>query len=801
MTTTNTDGLSSAQVEDIRHKVGWNEVAQAKPRRFLAFLSHFWGASAWMIEAIVLLSLLLGHMTDAWISGTLIVLNAVISFWQEQSAEKVVEILQKRLQITCRVHRDGQWKMLPARELVPQDIVRVRMGDIVPADLRVLEGEIQADQSQLTGESAEITKPVGETAYSSSLVRRGECTGIVTAIGAKTNFGRTIELVQTGRPKLHIAEITSKLMRWLFLAVGSTVAIAVIMAITRGNGWAEILPLSLVLMMSAVPVALPVMFSVSTAVAAKQLSGKGVLVTRLSAAEDAATMSVLCVDKTGTLTQNRLSVAKLMPASGVTEEELLTSASLASDTSDADPIDNAILQAADARYLNTADWQRISFTPFSPQTRRTEAMFSRQRTKLTVSKGAVSAIAGWAGFDATAATKQSEELATDGLRSIAVARQKEGIFQYMGIVALQDPPRPDSKSLISRLKELGIPVLMLTGDSRPVAQTIAAQVGLGDIAPSAPSLDEATLADLLARYGGLARVYPEAKFQVIGAFQAQGKIVGMTGDGVNDAPSLKRAEVGIAVSAATDAAKAAASVVLTTEGLSGIIDLVENGRAVYQRLLTWVINKISRTVLKVGFVVVAFSLTGHFVISAIAMLLLTLMTDFAKITLATDHVRISRSPDSWNVGALASVGAMLGILMVAEALALLEFGMHVLMIDPASPLVQTYSFFILLFMGIFSILSIRERKRFWSSWPSGWLCLALAADAATGLVIGTTGVLGLPSLPLEAIAVAVFGAAAFSLVINDFVKYILFNRIGNMHLLGWITAHTGWDHKVHKIPR
>ncbi|MDE3016948.1 MAG: plasma-membrane proton-efflux P-type ATPase [Pseudomonadota bacterium] len=796
---TDTDGLSSPQVENLRRGSGWNEVAETKRHWMLELLTRFWGPSAWMIEAIALLSFILSHMADAGIALALLVLNAVIGFWQEQRAEKVVEILKQRLRIQARVLRDKQWKMLPARELVPQDVVHVRMGDFVPADMQIIEGETQIDQSQMTGESAEVGKAVGDTIYSGSLVRRGACTGKVTAIGAKTYFGRTIQLVQTAKPKLHLDEIAGKLMRWLFMAVGLAVIAAVSMALMRGSGWAEILPLSLVLLMSAVPVALPVMFSVSTAVAASALSKKDVLVTRLSAAEDAAMMSVLCVDKTGTLTQNKLSVAKLIPADGVSEEELLTGAALASNAADQDAIDNAILQAAGARHLALSDWHQDSYAPFSPQTRRTEAVVNAQGKKLTVSKGGISAIAAWAGFDPAAAKQQAEELAVLGLRSIAVAQKSaDNAFRYMGIIALEDPPRPDSKSLIERLRELGIRIVMLTGDARPVAQAIATQVGLNEIAPDAPDADKNQLADLLAHYDGLARVYPETKFNVIGAFQSQGKIVGMTGDGVNDAPSLKRAEVGIAVSSATDAAKAAASVVLTTEGLSGIIDLVENGRAVYQRLLTWVVNKISRTALKAGFVVSAYFITGHFVISAMAILLLTLMTDFAKISLATDHARISRSPDSWNVGALALVGGVLGFLMVAEALGLLLFGIHYLTIAPESPQVQTYSFFILMFMGIFSILSIRERKRFWSSKPSGWLCLALAGEATLGLAIGMSGFIGLAALPFKAIGAAIGGSAIFSLIVNDYIKYALLNRIGTIHLLQWLTAHTGWDRKLHK---
>ncbi|MDE3038945.1 MAG: HAD-IC family P-type ATPase, partial [Pseudomonadota bacterium] len=474
----NSEGLLSWQVENLRRSSGWNEVAEAKRHWALDLLLRFWGASAWMIEAIVVLSFVLGRVTDAWIALALLVLNAMIGFWQERRAEKVVDLLKQRLQVQARALRDRKWQTLPARELVPQDIVHVRMGDFVPADLQILDGEVRIDQSQLTGESAEAGKVAGDTVYSGSLVRLGACTGKVTATGASTYFGRTIQLVQAAKPKLHLDDIAGKLTRWLFLAVGLAVAAAVIMAVLRGSGWAQILPLSLVLLMSAMPVALPVMFSVSTAVGASALSKKGVLVTRLSAAEDAAMMNVLCVDKTGTLTQNRLAVARLVPANDITEEDLLLYAALASNEADQDAIDNAVLKAAGEHHLAMADWKRDNYVPFSPQVRRTEAVVNNGNQKFMVSKGAIAAIAQWSGMDAAPARKQADELAKQGLRSIAVARKDDNKAEYLGIVALADPSRPDSRSLIKRLHELGIRVVMLTGDGRPVAQAIATQVGL-----------------------------------------------------------------------------------------------------------------------------------------------------------------------------------------------------------------------------------------------------------------------------------------------------------------------------------
>jgi magnesium-transporting ATPase (P-type) len=505
-----------------------------------------------------------------------------------------------------------------------------------------------------------------------------------------------------------------------------------------------------------------------------------VLVTRLSAAEDAATMDTLCVDKTGTITRNSVSVVALLPAPGVTKAELLASAAMASDASDQDAIDGAILKAATDNGINSVLFQREKFTPFSPETRRTEAIVLKGSARYTVTKGSVSAITSWAVVDSNSsqASRDAEEQGRLGRRSIGVGESKEnGPCRFLGLIALQDPPRVDSLPLVLKLQEMGIRVRMLTGDALPVAQAIASQIGLGSIVKETPDLER--LAELLEKHDGLAEVYPETKFRAISALQAKGRIVGMTGDGVNDAPSLKKAEVGIAVSTATDAAKAAASVVLTTEGLGGIVDLIENGRAVYQRILTWMINKVSRTIFKTGFVVAAYFLTGRFVISAIAMLLVVLMMDFAKIALATDPVRISRRPDTWNVGPLALLGASLGVVMIVEGLILLEVAIHYLDLAVESPEIRTFTFLLLLFMALFSILSIRERHRFWSSRPGGWLLTALGLDAAIGVVVGVGGFFELPGLPGRLIIFAVTGAAIFSLILNDFVKHAYLSRIAS----------------------
>ncbi|HET6400180.1 MAG TPA: plasma-membrane proton-efflux P-type ATPase [Candidatus Kapabacteria bacterium] len=779
-------GLSSAEAAERLARDGANDIPEPKPHKLLDFARKFWGLSAWMIELIAGLSLFLGKTADFWIAFGLLIVNAVLSFLQEARASSAVAALRKRLQVTARVLRDGVWRPLAATQLVVGDVLRLRSGDFVPADAVVHDGTLSVDQSTLTGESREIQRVKDGTLYSGSVVREGEATARVTATGTRTFYGRTTQLVESAHPKPHVDEVISKVVRWLLLIVGFLVAIAITVSIFQGINLLDILPLMLILLMSAVPVALPVMFTVSMAVGSIDLARSGALVTRLSAAEDAANMDVLCADKTGTLTLNRLSLVTTMPQPGFKDDDIVLNGALASNESDQDPIDLAFLRAATERKLLSKKPEVLSFTPFSAQTRRTEAVLKSGQGNIHVIKGALRTVMTLTNLDATKAAaieEQAAPYAAKGYRMLAVARGAEGKpLEFIGIALLEDPLRPDSRQLIGELKELGLSVKMLTGDALPVAIETGHELGLNNIV-RAPDIRKAaqeggggdTVA-LVQGSDGFAEVFPEDKFIVVKSLQAAGHVVGMTGDGVNDAPALKQAEVGIAVSGATDVAKGAASVVLTTEGLGSIVLLVRIGRAIYQRVLTWIINKISRTILKAGFVVIAFLVTGQFVISALGMILLVFMTDFAKIALSTDRTRASQKPESWNIGPLIRLAVVLGILMLVESLALLAFGWHDfgLMSNPGT--LATFSFQTLLFFSIASILSVRERHHFWSSRPGTALLLALGADAAIGFIIGFTGLSELTPIPFSQTAIIV-GYATFSCFgINDWVKYRMLKR-------------------------
>ncbi len=777
-------GLTHAEVDTRRKEHGYNEVAEKEGHPFLRFLGKFWGLSAWMLESIMVLSAVLRKYSDLVVVGALLVVNAVLSFMQEHRAAGVVEALRRRLQVSARVRRDSGWQVIPARELVPGDIVRVRPGDIIPADVKLVTGALTVDQSALTGESKDTDKAPGEVLSSGSVVRRGEGNGVVMLTGAKTYFGRTTQLVQEARPKLHIEAVVAKVVRWLFVIVGALLGVVAILSLFRGEPLLEMVPLLLVLLMSAVPVALPVMFTVSMAFGSKELAKRGVLVTRLSAAEDAATMDVLCADKTGTITMNELAVTGVIPLERATEADVLSAGALASQEANQDPIDLAFLAAAKERHVFDGLPQAtlVSFAPFDAGTRRTEAVVERNGQRLRVMKGAVRTIAEACGLQPPAIEALEARVsasAAKGYRMLAVARGPEkGVPALVGLVSLYDPPRPDARQLIAALQGLGVAVKMLTGDALAVASEIARGVGLPSIrrvadlkAADAQAGNERV--DLLAGADGFAEVFPEDKYIVVQHLQAAGHVTGMTGDGVNDAPALRQAEVGIAVSTATDVAKGAASVVLTQPGLTNILALVEQGRTIYQRILTWIINKISRTILKAAFVAVAYVVTGKFVVSAFAMLLLTFMTDFAKIALATDHVRPSRKPETWSIGGFITVSVVLGVAMLAEALFLLWFSWSRFGLATDNNTLCTFSFLTLLYFAAFSIVSARERRAFWATMPGKALMVALVADALTGTILTRVGLPGLMPLPWSQTLAILAYAMVSCLVVNDVLKVVL----------------------------
>lgn len=571
-------GLSSTEVQERLKRYGFNEVPEKKENLAFQFAKKFWGLTAWMLEIIIILSWFLQRYADVYVVAGLLVLNAVLGFVEEQRASSVVESLKEKLRVSARVLRDGIWKVVPAKEIVPGDLVRLRSGDFVPADVKLFSGYLEVDQSALTGESLTVAKKPDDTLYSGSVIKHGKSNGVVTSTGVKTYFGRTTQLVQLAKPKLHIEGVISSVVKRLLVMVSALIAIAIVFSLFRSLGILDILPLILVVLLSAIPVALPAMFTVTMALGAMELAKKGVIVTRLSAAEDAATMDVLCVDKTGTITTNKLTIAKVIPQNSFSEKDVVLYGALASQEANQDPIDIAFISFAKQQNLKTDEFTQKSFVPFDAASRKTEAVVQKGTIEFRMMKGAVKAIAAACGFskEATANLElQMQEYAARGFRTLAVAKaEAEGQPHLVGLVALYDPPRHDSKTLIHELSALGISVKMLTGDALPIAKEVARDVGLGENVMSAADLkarvkeDTLEAQDAAEKSNVFAEIYPEDKYTIVKSLQIRKHIVGMTGDGVNDSPALRQAEVGIAVSNAADVAKGAASVVLVNEGLT-----------------------------------------------------------------------------------------------------------------------------------------------------------------------------------------------------------------------------------------
>ena len=774
-----TKGLSSEQVREKQKQFGRNEVAEKEASPVLDFAKKFWGLTAWMLEVAIVLSFVLGKYLDLYIIAALLIVNAILGFIQEQQANRAVGALKQKLQVQARVLRDGAWHTVNASEVVPGDIIRVRLGDFVPADFKIVDAEATVDQSAITGESLPIEKKTGDVVYSGSLLRKGEVTGVVTATGVHTFFGKTTQLVQLAKPKLHIEKVISSLMKWLLVLVISLLIVTAGVSWIRGVNLLDVLSLALVLLVSAIPVALPTMFTITMALGSYELARKGVVVTRLSASEDAALMDVLCVDKTGTITENKLSVAEVIEMNGYSKEDALTFGALASQKANQDPIDLAFFAAVQERKIELGEFKQTKFVPFDPSTRRTEAIVEKKGETLRVVKGAVSAVTEVSSSgeeDQKDILQKTNDLASKGYRVIAVAVGKEASpLKLVGFVGLYDKPRSDSAKLIAKLRSLGISVKMLTGDSQAIASQVAQEVGLGNritrIADieSSVSQDAVVAAEIVDQSDGFAEIYPEGKYRVVKGLQAEKHVVGMTGDGINDAPALKQAEVGIAVSNATDVAKGSASVVLTQEGLSNIVDLVQTGRMIYQRILTWIFNKVVKTFQVVLFVIVAFLFTGLFVVGAFQVVLLLFLVDFVTISLSTDNVRGSQKPENWNITPLVKRATVLGVASVVESLVLLYLGLTYLGLSNISVL-NTFSFDMLLFGGLFTIFVVRERGNFWKSKPSRPLLIAITADIIISSLISIIGIPGLTPISPLLVMIALTWFFVFGLLLNDQLK-------------------------------
>jgi H+-transporting ATPase len=766
-------GLTDEEVSKRQSTYGLNEVREKKQSKVFLFLKNFWGLTGIMLELTIIISILLSKFMDAYLIGGLMLFNALIGYSQEIKASKTVEALKKSLQVIVRVLRNSKWMKINGNQLVPGDIIRIRTGDFVAADVKIIEGNVQADQSALTGESMLISKKESDILFSGSVIKNGECNSVVTATGVNTFFGKTAQLVQTAKHKLHMEQVVASVVKILFLIVVIFVGITTLVSLIRGESFISILPLLLILLVSAVPVALPAMFTVSMAEGAKQLADNGILVSRLSATEDAATLTTLCIDKTGTITQNKLTIREIVPAENFKSEDVLLYGALASVEANNDPIDLAFFQKSLEEKINTKIYNQISFRPFSAEIKRTEALIQKDDKRFKVMKGAYNTIRSLCKYENVNLDKTVSGWAEKGFRTIAVAIEKDNKTQFAGIAAMFDPPLPDSAQMINEIKNLGVKVKMLTGDALPIAREIAKQVGVGEDIASATLLRNVKSEDeshsIIFAHNGFAEVLPEDKFTIVKNLQQHNEITGMTGDGVNDAPALKQAEVGIAVHSATDVAKQAASVILLKSGLESIINLISVGRTIHHRITNWVISKISKTFFTVLFVCVAYLITGQFVVSPFDMVMLLFIIDFVSLALSTDNVSWSKKPETWNTKPLIKRGFLLGILIIVEAMIWLLVVKEYFQLTDTYQL-QSFGFAVLFFASVFNLIIIRTDGHFYNQTIGSILLSVLIADILLVILMLTIGLIGFASLPITITLCTLFYFAVCSFVVNDWVK-------------------------------
>jgi H+-transporting ATPase len=733
-------------------------------------LAKFWTPIPWMLEAAVILELVLGKYVEAGIIVMLLLFNAALGFFQEGRAQATLAALKKRLAMTATVRRDGVWKNLPAAGLVTGDIVKLSLGGVVAADVKLTGGNVLLDQSMLTGESIGTEVGPGFQTFAGALVQRGEAVAQVTATGIRTKFGRTAELVRTAHVVSSQQKAVLRVVRNLALFNGILIVLLVAYALAHAMPASEIIPLVLTAVLASIPVALPATFTLAGALGARALARQGVLPTRLSAVDEAASIDVLCADKTGTLTRNQLSVTTVHPLPGFDESHVLTMAALASSDGGQDPVDGAVRSAASQKV--SADPPRLSqFKPFDPATKMSEATaVDPGLGTVRIIKGAFAVVVALAA-PSPVATAAANELETKGFRVLAVAAGPPAAIQLMGLIALSDPAREDSAALVTELKSLGIRTVMVTGDAPATAAIVAHAVGLdGALCPPGP-IPGGVRPESFAVFAG---VLPEDKFKLVKAFQKAGNIVGMCGDGANDAPALRQAQMGIAVSTATDVAKSAAGMVLTNPGLAGIVAAVKEGRITFQRILTYTLNSVTKKIVQVLFLGVGLVMTGHAILTPILMIIVMMVGDLLGMSLTTDNVRPSLLPNSWRIGTLTIAGIFMGVSELVFCVGVLAIG-HFRM-GLAIATLQTLAFFTLVCGNQASTYAVRARERIWASpHPSRWLALSSVVDVLVALTLAGCGWLMMP-LPFRVLGSVLLGAIAFAFVL-DLVKVSVFRRL------------------------
>ncbi|MGD8637758.1 MAG: plasma-membrane proton-efflux P-type ATPase [Nitrosopumilaceae archaeon] len=777
-------GLDSTEATRRLDEFGYNEISEKKVHPVRKFFGYFYGPIPLMIEFALILSALINHWEDFAIILILLIANALIGFWHGYKAENAVDLLKQNLALNARVLRDNKWIEIASKKLVPGDVLRIRYGDIIPADIKLFgDQSLQINESALTGESLPVEKGDGDVAFSSSYVNQGESNGLVITTGEKTFFGKTAKLVELGKTESHFQKALRKIGNYLILFAVVLIGIIFAVSFLRQQSFVDTLQFSLVLAIASIPVALPAVLSVSMAIGSMTLAKKKAIVSKLTAIEELASIDVLCIDKTGTLTQNKLVVGDVKPIQGFTTRDVLLSGFLCSKEEDYDPIDNAVIKKAssDAEVVNELKNYHVeSFTPFDPVIKRSESVSKTSNGTVKFTKGAPQSILALASNKEDIASEVDDvvdSFASLGYRSIGVAKKYfEDNWQFLGIISLFDPPRDDAASTIQKAFSLGVAIKMVTGDHLAIAKQIANKLGLGEKIFAASSVLEEKNPDsntVIEDADGFAQVFPEHKYNIVESLQNSNHIVGMTGDGANDAPALKKADVGIAVANSTDVAKSSADIILTDFGISVIVDAIKESRKIFQRMKNYAIYRMGETIRILLFLTASIVYFDFYPISPIMIVLLALLNDLPIMTIALDKVRYSLKPERWNMKDILKVATILGIVGVFSSFILLTIGKEIFMLSNET--MQSLIYLKLSVAGHLFLFVARTKGNFWTVRPGIPLLFAVLSTQTIATLITVYGIF-IPPIGWG-LAIFVWGYSLAWFFATDFAKIVLYKFI------------------------
>lgn len=834
-------GLTSEEIKKRAEKYGLNEIPEKEESTLHRIFRRFWGPIPWMIEVAAVLSAAVQKWEDFGIITALLFVNAGMDFWQESKALNALKVLKEKLAHKATVLRNGIFEDIDAKELVPGDIIKIKIGEILPADVKLIEGEyMQIDQSALTGESLPVTKHVNDIAYANSVAKQGEMIAVVTNTGLNTYFGKTVALVAKAEKeqRSHFQKMVIKVGNYLIFMTVIMAAIILLAAVYRGENMLEILRFTLVLTVAAIPVALPAVLTVTMAVGAMNLAKKRAIVSRLAAIEELAGIDILCSDKTGTLTKNIMTVADPVTFGKYSAEDLMLYAGLASKEENKDPIEVPVFDYLKShnRYDELSKYNQEKFIPFDPVNKRTEAIVKSDSEELIVTKGAPQVILNLSGSNIKPETVLNpvNDFAEKGYRTLGVAVKKKDDknFSYVGLIPLFDPPRDDAKDTIANAQDLGLDVKMVTGDNVAIANQIALQLGLvpnileadelkntsnkefilmteilakaihkklkpdlpeskakefakeitdelekrfktEDLTPDYVKKHESDIVHLIEQASGFAQVFPEDKYMIVDKLQKGDHIVGMTGDGVNDAPALKKADAGIAVSGATDAARAAADLVLLAPGISVIVDAIKQARIIFERMKSYAIYRIAETIRVILFMTFAILIFNFYPVTAIMIIILALLNDIPILSIAYDNTKTNKQPVRWNNRELFGLSTLLGIAGVVSSF--LIFFLLETYTNLTQPMIQAVIFTKLIIAGHGTIFNTRTTGWFFKKpFPSKILLIASFSTAILGLLIGVYGIF-IPAIGWKWASI-VTGYAFIWFLFNDAVKVFFYNN-------------------------